>query len=394
MMTRLKLVATICLAVGLLVVVPGSVLPVFPPGDGSVAAGPLEEAQEELERVQRLIEQKNRELEQVMNRERSVARDITTVQRELDTLQGELRQLQGRIGEVEQAIAVAESEIADATVRLDGRTDLMLTRVRAMSETGYVNYLEVLLGARSFSDFLARFELLRQVLESDVELFNQVKEEKRQLEAKKAFLEEQRSELVTLRSDTTARKAAVQRKQDQLENLQQQLREDKDTIARALEDLEETSKELTKFIVAIQLAQQQSGERPVFAWPLNGKPLITSRYGNRFHPILKVWKLHTGIDLAAPSGTDIFASAPGQVILAGWAGGYGKCVIISHAGLYSTLYAHLSNITVRVNEIVVQGEHIGDVGSTGYSTGPHLHFEIRLQGEPIDPLGTGYLPPR
>ncbi len=361
-------------------------------GTKVASADELEDAQKELNRVQSLIEQKQAEFEKLLSQERTVTRDLSRIERELEGLQADLRELQGQLGKTEANIAATEVDIADAQARLEVRNGLMMKRIRAMSEVGYVNYLEVLLGSRNFSDFLSRFELLRQVLSSDVELFTQVKEEKRQLEVKKTYLEEQRADLVQLQSDTAARKAAVEAKEDQKQALLAQLRDNKASVQEALDDLEKTSKELENYILQIQRARQQAGGKPAFKWPVSGP--ITSRFGMRFHPILKTNRMHTGIDIAAASGVSIKASASGYVILAGWAGGYGKCVIIDHGGMWSTLYAHMSVIDVKINQQVAQGQEIGHVGSTGYSTGPHLHFEIRYNGEPQDPLRGDLLPPR
>lgn len=381
-----KLLVGLCLVAVVVGAVPLGRLPLTArvAGPGVASAGELEDAQQELERIQRLIEQKQAEFDRVSAQERSVIKDINRIQRELDGLESDLRSLQRQLNEAEAAIASTEVDISEAQVRLDERTDLMLTRVRALSEVGYVSYLEVILGARSFADFLGRFELLRQVLSSDVALFREVKEEKRQLEAKKAYLEEQRAEIANLRTQTSARKAAVEEKQQAKAQLLAKLRDDKKAIAEAEDELERTSEKLKDYILQLQLAAQQSGALPQFAWPASGP--ITSGFGPRFHPILKAWKNHTGLDIAVPYGTRVSASASGTVIFAGWAGGYGKTVMIAHPGNSVTLYAHMSVISVKDGQVVVKGAKVGEVGSTGYSTGPHLHFEIRINGDPVNPL--------
>jgi len=392
--TRVRAAAALCLFLALLGVLPASLLPL--PGsadrDARARAGQLEELQEELERTRRLIEEKQAEFERLQSQERSVTGELARIGRELDILQGELSDLESRIARTEESIDETAAEIADAQARLDVRTDLMLRRVRALAEVGYVHYLEVLLGSRSFADFLGRFEFLRQILVADVELFDQINEEKRQLEQKKAYLEEQRSELVALRAETSARRAAIAQRKQASERILNDIRRSKEATAQALDELEEMSERLARLIVEIQRARQQSGEIPLFAWPLDGRIIITSGFGMRYHPILKEWRPHHGIDLAAPMGTPVKASAAGTVILASWAGGYGRCIIIDHGGYASTLYAHLSGYRVSINDFVAQGAVIGYVGSTGYSTGPHLHFEIRLHGEPKDPLD--FLPQR
>ena len=391
-----RTVAVVGLVLAFLVLLPASAIPLGglsdAVGGGRVQAGELEDAQQELERIQKLIEQKQAEFERLVSQERSVTNDLTKIEQELDVLQGDLYDLQRRLAQAERNIGQTEVEIVDAQGRLEIRNGFMLQRIRAMSEVGYVNYLEVILGSRSFGDFLARFELLRQVLASDVTLFREVKEEKRQLVVKKAYLEEQQAELSRLKADTAARKAAVEEKQEIKERLLAKLRDDKEAIAEALDELEKTSKQLEKYILDVQLAAQRGGEKPSFRWPVGGP--VTSRFGPRFHPILKVNKNHTGIDIAAARGTAVESSASGYVILAGWVGGYGKCIVIDHGGYWSTLYAHLDSISVVINSAVAQGSEIGHVGSTGYSTGPHLHFEIRFRGDPLDPMRSDLLPPR
>ena len=391
-----RTVTVVGLVLAFLVLLPASAIPLGglsdAVGGGRVQAGELEDAQQELERIQKLIEQKQAEFERLVSQERSVTKDLTKIEKELDVLQGDLYDLQRQLAQAERNIGQTEVEIVDAQGRLEIRNGFMLQRIRAMSEVGYVNYLEVILGSRSFGDFLARFELLRQVLASDVTLFREVKEEKRQLVVKKAYLEEQQAELSRLKADTAARKAAVEEKQEIKERLLAKLRDDKEAIAEALDELEKTSKQLEKYILDVQLAAQRGGAKPSFRWPVGGP--VTSRFGPRFHPILKVNKNHTGIDIAAARGTAVESSASGYVILAGWVGGYGKCIVIDHGGYWSTLYAHLDSISVVINSAVAQGSEIGHVGSTGYSTGPHLHFEIRFRGDPLDPMRSDLLPPR
>ena len=123
----------------------------------------------------------------------------------------------------------------------------------------------------------------------------------------------------------------------------------------------------------------------VLSWPVVGE--VTSGFGYRVHPIFNVRRMHTGVDIDADMGAPIKASDAGVVVSAGWQGGYGKCIVITHGGGLATLYGHASELLVAAGDTVKRGEVIGKVGSTGYSTGPHLHFEVRVNGSPVDPLG-------
>ena len=123
-----------------------------------------------------------------------------------------------------------------------------------------------------------------------------------------------------------------------------------------------------------------------FAWPCPSSHYITSSFGNRLHPILKTWKYHTGVDIGASSGKDILAAASGKVLMATTYGGYGNCVMIDHGGGIVTLYGHASRLCVSNGAVVKRGDVIAKVGSTGRSTGPHLHFEVRKDGAYVDPM--------
>ncbi|HHW15275.1 MAG TPA: peptidoglycan DD-metalloendopeptidase family protein [Firmicutes bacterium] len=153
----------------------------------------------------------------------------------------------------------------------------------------------------------------------------------------------------------------------------------------ALDEWEQTARQLESFIRGQQkrgpASPQATAKRML--WPVRGA--VTSEYGYRVHPILKTRRYHSGLDIAVPYGTPVVAAAGGTVILSGWVGGYGKTVIIDHGGGISTLYGHNSTLLVSVGQTVRAGQTIAKAGSTGLSTGPHVHFEVRQNGQPTDP---------
>jgi len=155
---------------------------------------------------------------------------------------------------------------------------------------------------------------------------------------------------------------------------------------KALDEMEEAQRKLNKMIAELQ-AKQKKGYMgtATFAWPTPGYTRITSPYGWRIHPIYKTRRMHTGIDIGAPAGSNIVAATHGEVIYADWLGGYGKTVVLDHGGGISTMYAHTSVILVEVGQKVRKGQVIAKVGSTGVSTGPHLHFEVKINGNHTDP---------
>jgi murein DD-endopeptidase MepM/ murein hydrolase activator NlpD len=147
--------------------------------------------------------------------------------------------------------------------------------------------------------------------------------------------------------------------------------------------LDEANK-LTEIIKNLELAATYVGGEMM--WPVPGQYKITSPFGNRLHPISKQYKMHTGIDISGPKGTPVVAAQTGTVVYANWFGSYGKAIIVDHGGGITTLYAHNDTINVSVGSVVKKGDNIALLGSTGYSTGPHLHFEVRINGEYVEPL--------
>ena len=155
-----------------------------------------------------------------------------------------------------------------------------------------------------------------------------------------------------------------------------------------MRELEKNSKDLEAMIRKAQVPPRrptmaEAHTRFAFLWPTRG--LFTSGFGMRRHPLFGIWHLHTGVDIATAWGAPVLAAAEGRVIYAGWFGGYGKIVVIDHGEGISTLYGHLSNLLVVAGDDVRRGQPVGRVGSTGFSTGPHLHFEVRINGRPVNP---------
>ena len=188
--------------------------------------------------------------------------------------------------------------------------------------------------------------------------------------------------MVTDRLQLEESEAEVARELEAVESLLAEIRADIREVEGELTALE---REQDKIEAAIRAAQQAGGEKlGSLRWPVSGS--VSSPFGYRTHPISGVRKLHTGVDISVGSGVKIVAAGKGVVILASWYGGYGHTVVIDHGGGLSTLYAHQSSLAVSVGQSVAAGDVIGYVGSTGYSTGPHLHFETRDFGVPVDPM--------
>ncbi|NPV29143.1 MAG: peptidoglycan DD-metalloendopeptidase family protein [Firmicutes bacterium] len=351
-------------------------------------ASELEDRKRELNEVNRMIEVRKQQIQENKRRQRNVLEELDRLDRDIDRVEQELQALNGQIAALERAIDAARQELQKAEKDLEERTAILHQRLRDIYTEGQVSYLEVLLQATSLGDFLTRFDLMQRIAEQDIKLMKELAAERDRIEQRKKDLEARQERLTLLREQTRVKQSYLTARSEEKKGVLKQLESEREAYERALDELEATSRRLAQIIQQLQ-AKKPSPRRGTgrFIWPVPGYSTVTSGYGMRFHPILHQSRMHTGIDIAAPTGAAVVASDDGTVIYTGWLGGYGQVVVIDHGGGYSTLYAHLSRIVAGNGSQVRQGETIGYVGSTGWSTGPHLHFEVRVNGEPQNPSG-------
>ncbi|MBN2796410.1 MAG: peptidoglycan DD-metalloendopeptidase family protein [Clostridia bacterium] len=253
-----------------------------------------------------------------------------------------------------------------------------------MYMNGTVGYFEVLLESKNFEDLLVRIDLLQRIIESDTDLILQMEVDQANVEEKKANLENEQTKLVTLQDEMTVKKSELKAQIAELEEKQIKLEEDIEAVAIQIDEINEDAEKVKAIIEDLKLQELYAGGKMI--WPVDGYRTISSPFGNRIHPILGVYKMHTGIDIPCPTGTKIMAAQQGTVIWSNWLSSYGKAIMIDHGGGIVTLYAHNSSLIVKKGDKIVKGQVIALSGSTGNSTGPHLHFEVRENGEYVDPM--------
>ncbi len=319
----------------------------------------------------------------------SVSELLRQIQSELDAALDELHAVEVQQSQVNAQIQQTEVELAAAQKRLDERERILNKRLRDVYMHGKLNYLEVVLGAKNFTDFANRLEFLKRIVSADLNLITEIRAERELILQKKQQLEVQRQQLAKLQAEAEAKKTVVEnKKQDQLIVLAR-LQDEKALAEASYAELQATSQDIEARIRARQQQGASAGQvvhgSGVFVWPTSGP--ITSPFGYRIHPIFGTQIYHSGIDIGVDTGTPIVAADGGVVIEADWLGGYGYAVVIDHGNGLSTLYGHNSELAVSPGQSVQQGQVIAYAGSTGYSTGPHCHFEVRVNGSPVDPMG-------
>jgi len=370
-----------------------------------------------IEATHRRLEASRLKLHAARYKEQTITQQLDAVQNSIARVRLDLSDLRGSIQQNELRLSIRRTQLDAAQLSLNRHRDALNSRIVDIYEYGRTSYLDVLLSATSFVDFIERWDFVRYILRSDQQLIDAVNHEETRyqklvydLESTQAALLRQKEEelrrddqLGTLAGErrqllavAAGQRAVIAQQVYELENLsaaeearlQELIREKQQQEAAAVLAARRAAWQARR-AAAIAAGLPPPAERPeggpvAFAWPVRGP--ITSPFGMRTDPVTGRYQLHSGIDIGAGYGVPIQASADGIVIYAGWYGGYGNAIIIDHSSGLSTLYAHCSAMYVSDHQWIQRGQVIGAVGATGWATGPHLHFEIRVNGVPVDPL--------
>lgn len=345
----------------------------------------LKQQQEEL---QNQIDEANGELENVQNELSENLQQVQKLDEKIASSQTELDELNAKITELQTSIDQVGAELQKAEESYNSQKKLLDDRLVEIYEEGEIRYLDVLLSSKNMSEFLSTYFLVTELVDYDKQLLEDMSEKKHEIELSKEKLDNEQEELATIKANQTKTAKIVENTKTVRENFIAKLSEEEKQIQSQIDEynrqFDEVNAEILKLAMDGIDTQYIGGE---LAWPVPGYTRITSKYGMRTHPITGVYKLHTGVDIGAPMGANFVAANDGIVVKAGYNGAYGNMVIIDHGGGIQTLYAHGSEITVNVGDTVKRGETVVlKVGSTGYSTGAHAHFEVRINGVTTDPL--------
>ncbi len=336
------------------------------------------------------IDSKKASIEQINTQIEQLDKELSVAMNELNTINKKLEDVTAQLNK-------AEDDLIEATRQKEEQNDTLQKRVRYMYEYGNVSYFDTLVNAKSFSDLINRIEYLNTIHEYDVNLYDTLAKKEAEIQTLTETIKSSKAEVEVLQKSATEKKDELQASVDQKEALNQKIESDIQLLENQLDELDKANKDVENMIQAEIRRQQELAAQNnssinttytggKLMWP-SDTTRITSNFGYRIHPITGVRKLHAGVDVGVSVGTKVYAAESGTVITAGWVQGYGNCVIIMHDNGLTTLYAHLSSYNVSNGQRVSRGDTIAYSGNSGNSTGPHLHFEVRLNGTVVDPMG-------
>lgn len=338
------------------------------------------EITEQLNETNNKLQAVQEELSTNMQKLQELDSQIAKSQEELNNINIQVDELIVQISENEEKLKKTQKEYDDIQGILDAR-------LIQMYETPQLGFLQVLFESKSVTDFLSTYYAMKELAEYDTELLETVKKQKQDIETTKKILAEEKNQVVqnkqaqqkktqVLANTKTMREYYISKLTTEEQALQIQIDEYNSQVATIEAEI--------KLLALNSISEDYIGGAMI--WPIPGYTQITSQYGMRVHPITGAYKLHTGMDVGAPLRASFVAAANGIVTKATFNNAYGNMVIIDHGGGVQTLYAHGSEIVVQVGQTVKTGDEVLKVGSTGYSTGPHAHFEIRINGQTVNPI--------
>ena len=378
-----------------------------------------------LSEVRKNIQSKQQEIKDSKEKEQDLSDKIAAMEKQISSKEADISKLEKAIGEAETQLGTLQKQLKEAEAKVDQQDEDLCSRLRNMYKNGSIGFIDVLLDSDNISEFLTNLDMVQKVYSQDQDTLETLKEASAEIDKKK-------KEIESLQSELTASKELVQEEKQSLQADKTEVEKQKATvtadIAESEDELDQMQDEEAAIEEAIRAEEKRKAEEAAkknnsssssssssSSKPSSSKPSSSSsskpstsgklttykgltmqfpapsmtrkssNFGYRIHPIKHTKRLHAGVDLAAPGGSPIVVAMSGRVILARAGSGYGNYIIVDHGNGYATLYAHCSKLLVKKGQRVSRGQQIAKVGSTGASTGNHLHFEVRVKGTPVNP---------
>lgn len=340
-----------------------------------------------LSQIRNNIKNKQQELNESRAKEKSLGDQVNSLEQQINSKQSDIDELEASISEAQAKLETLEEELAAAEEKVNTQNENLNARLRNMYKNGSVGFIDVLMDSGSFSEFLNNLSLVEKVYTSDQDVLEELQKAYDEIDAKKKEIETLQAELSESKATMEEQKSSLEADKASVEKKKSEIAADSAETQRELDKLEADAQALTSSIRNSGSSSSSSKYNGgIMAWPVPSCHTISSGYGGRIHPTTGKYKFHGGLDIPGSYGSAIVAANSGKVIWAGNRGdSYGNYVIIDHGGGVSTLYGHSSKVLVSTGQSVSRGQRIANVGSTGRSTGPHCHFEVRINGSRVNP---------
>ena len=381
-----------------------------------VHATTLKDKKEALNSTQEDIKDKKEAVNQKKEQKEAIQEEIKKVDLEIVEIQDNISELGDKLEVKKQEIADSEEKLEEANEKKEDQYEATKARMVQMYKNQKIGYIQIVFSSNNFWNAINRVEYVKRISRKDHSILDEYKLQIKAIEEQKKVIEKERNELDMLQKEEIAKNEQLEATRDKKEAAIEKLAAEEGKLKSEIVNLEEISENLKSEIQELtrQLEEEARRKREeeerrkqaasssssasnsgskiptqyvggTFMWPVPGNYRVSSGYVDRTSPIFGTAEFHTGIDIPANYGTSVVAAADGVVITAGWVNGYGNTVMISHGSGLVTLYGHNSSLVVSKGDFVTKGQTIAKVGSTGYSTGNHCHFEVRLNGDHVDP---------
>lgn len=393
---RQKLAMIVAIVLAALMILPFLIDALIPAANAAVTQKDIDKRKADQKLYQKQKAEIQSELKQLKNQKANAIKIKATLDKKIELIEMEIENSHQLIQDLNVRLAEQQDALIDNMADEKDAEELFRMRLRAMEEAGDVSYLSILFQSTSFSDLLGRMDIINEIMDADKRVIENLVDARAVIEEAKVQLEQDKADQYEISKQLAAQQAELADEYEAADEMIAELNEDAAELERAYKEAEKAEEEELDAIKKLQAElkkQQEAAKKNTqyvggeYLFPVQGKTLAdtSSPFGMRYHPILKRQQKHNGLDIRAPKGTAILAANGGTVIVASKHSSYGNYVVVDHGGGRATLYAHMSKITTSVGKTVERGEKIGEVGSTGMSTGNHLHFECIVNGERLNP---------
>ena len=352
-----------------------------------VSAEDIKDLQEKSNTITESLTESNNRLQAVQGQLSENMQQLQELDTQIAQSQEELNVIDTQVDDLLKQTDENETKLKNTQEQYDKIQELVDSRMLKLYATPKFQTLQILLEAKSITDFLSTYYAIQEVTKADRGLMETVKKQKAEIETTKKILAEKKQQIITSKQSQQKKKQVLANTKKMREYYISKLSTEEQELQSQIDEYNRQASEIEaeiKLLALNSISKDYIGGTMI--WPAPGYKTITSEYGMRVHPVTGAYKLHTGVDIGATYGSSFVAAANGIVVKATFSPAYGNMVIIDHGGGVQTLYAHGSEIMVEVGQTVSAGTEVLKVGSTGYSTGPHAHFEIRINGQTVNPL--------